>query len=97
MAYYVEYGPQKPDTSKDAGRAVRIRAMAAAFFLLFAMLVRQFWPEGAEALRNFLIPGKAAVTQAALENLTAEVQGGADIREALTAFCQQIVDHENES
>ncbi len=96
MAYYVEYGPKQPRKSKDTGRAVRVQAMAAAFFLLFAMLVRQFWPEGAEKLRDFLLPGKASVTQAALEDLASEMQDGSDVREALTAFCQQIVDHEQE-
>lgn len=93
MAYRIEYGPpfQPPQKKRST---TRLRIMTAACLLLFVLLVRQAWPEGTEKLRQFLLPGEPTVTQEAFYSMIEGIQDGVPMGDALTAFCQQIVDYE---
>lgn len=50
------------------------------------------WEEGREAVRQLLIPGDAAVTVGAVEELTANLRQGSGLREALQCFCIRVLD-----
>lgn len=67
--------------------------MTAACLLLFVLFVRQAWPEGTAKLQEFLLPGEPTVTQEAFDTMIDKIQDGEPVREALTAFCQKVVDH----
>ncbi len=90
MGYRVEYGSVKKVRGSET-RAPRAAAFTALFFLLFLLLVNTFWPQGAEMLRDIVLPGDPAVTAAALEEFTMELKDGAKLSGAFTAFCQRIL------
>ena len=71
----------------------RVLLLTAVCLLVFLLLVNSFWPKGAEVLRSFLLPGDAAVTVAALEDLSAELRNGEDISSALESFCRKVLEN----
>jgi len=46
-------------------------------------------------MRNLLFSGDAAVTAAAMENLTEDLQAGEPVTDVLRDFCVQIIDGAN--
>ena len=96
MAYRVEYGAKEPKKTPRASKIfsqIRIQLFTAAFLLVFLLGVRQSWPEGTAKLKEFLLPGKPATTETALQNFITNLKEGSDIGEAFTAFCEEIIDH----
>ena len=89
MGYRVEYGPGE-EKGAGSGRLFRVGVMTAFCFAAFLLLVGTFWPQGARALREILLPGDAAVTAAALEELTQELKAGQGLGQALEHFCRMI-------
>lgn len=90
MGYRVEYQQVKKVRGVEK-RTSRVAALTALCLLLFLLLVNGFWPRGAEVLRDFLLPGDAAVTAAALEDLALELQTGEELSGALEHFCQKVI------
>ena len=90
MGYRVEYETVRKVRRMEQ-KTARLPAMIAAALILFFILVGFFWPEGKEALRNFLIPGDPAVTVAALEGLAEELETGAELGDALENFCRTVL------
>lgn len=43
-------------------------------------------------LKNFLIPGDPQITSAAFSSLTEDLQAGESFKNAVTAFCREIID-----
>lgn len=91
MGYRVEYQPVKKVRGVEK-RTSRVPALTALFFLLFLLLVNGFWPQGAEILREILIPGDPTVTVAALETFTQELQTGEELSIAFEDFCRTILE-----
>ena len=91
MGYRIEYGPVKKVRGMEK-RISRKAALTGLCFLLFCILVGVFWPERVETLRNLLIPGDPAVTAAAMEELTAELQAGRDLTDSLMNFCLTVLE-----
>lgn len=88
MGYRVVYGCG--GRKKEAGQG-RAALLTAAFFLAFVLLVNGLWPRGAQTLRKMLLPGDPAVTAAAWEELTRELQTGAPVGSAVESFCRDIL------
>lgn len=91
MGYRVDYGPVKKVRGLEK-RVSRKSALTALCFLIFCLLVGTLWPEGAEMLRRLVFPGDPAVTAAALEEFTVQLQTGADVKESLQQFCLNILE-----
>lgn len=88
MGYRVIYGEdpfEKP--KKQRGR---LGLMTAGCFLAFVVGVRCFWPQGAAALGRIMLPG--AETVEAFAQMTADLQAGEPLGDAVTAFCRTIVE-----
>ncbi len=83
MGYRVTYGASE-------GEKIGLAGATAVFLAVFLLLVGLFWPEGAEVLREILIPGDPSVTAAALERFAGEMRGGASWREALALLWQRV-------
>ena len=62
--------------------------MTAGFLLTFVLLVRLCWPQGTDILRQALMPRE----DPAFVQLRADIQAGEPIGDAVTAFCQKIVE-----
>jgi len=87
MSYRVEYQPA--GQAKKGGS--RLIALTALCLLLFLLLLNGFWPRGAQVLREWVLPGDAAVTAAALEELAVELKSGEPISGALEDFCRRVM------
>ena len=66
--------------------------MIAFTFLLFAILLRMHWQDGAEMLREVLLPGDLTVAEQAFSEMVVGLRNGEGMADALTSFCQRIVD-----
>ena len=56
MSYRIEYGTPIPPQYVEKANPARLRIMTAAFLILFSLLVRQYFPDGTEKLRQVLLP-----------------------------------------
>ena len=91
MGYRIVYGPVediRPRPKSDR----RLRVMIAFAFLLFAIFLRMHWQDGAEMLREVLLPGDLTVAEQAFSEMVVGLRNGEGMADALTAFCQKIVD-----
>lgn len=90
MGYRIAY-PQTPILPGKKKRFSRVPLFSLLFFLLFLLLTGRFWPQGAQALKELLLPGDAAVTAVALQDLTSALKCGRSFGDALTDFCLQVI------
>lgn len=89
MGYRIEYGA-KGSRRRRIKRLNKHHGLAFAGILpVVLLLVMLFWP----AVRNILLPGDREVTAAALDTLAGELRNGEAFGSAVTAFCQEIIDH----
>lgn len=73
------------------GSTPRVQFLTAVFAVAFVFLVRQFWSEGMQMLRSFLLPGEAGVTEAAFAEMMTDLREGEPLGEAVTSFCRQVI------
>lgn len=92
MGYRIVYGEEPVRWQNRKLRAGRVAACTAVCLMLFGTLTVKFWPEGAEVLQEALLPGDAAVTRQALENMADNLKAGEAIGDAVVVFCREIVD-----
>lgn len=90
MGYRVDYQPIKKVRGAEK-RTVSVSALTGLCFLLFVIIVNSTWPRGADILRGVIFQGNAAVTAAALEDLTAELTAGEELFSAVEAFCHKVI------
>lgn len=81
--------PIHPQMGKRTKRILCIGiSICAAMILLSAT-------GGISKIKEWILPGNAQVTEAALDNLVADLKEGEKLEDAITAFCQEILDHAN--
>lgn len=86
MGYQIIYGPD-PFEKTGEGKS-HLKTLTAGFLLAFVILVRLLWPQGTALLRQTLLPrADPAFTQ-----LQSDIQAGEPLADAVTAFCQRIVE-----
>lgn len=76
--------------------AYRRRKSAIAAGLLIILLVLgsvSVKHTGLRWVQDYLLPGDPAVTAAALENFAQDLKEGESVKDAITAFCRQIMDY----
>lgn len=91
MSYRIVYG-EEPMHWQKKNRTGRIVAYTAICLILFLTLTWKFWPAGAEVLQEVLLPGDAELTRQALTNMVENLRAGEAIGDAVSVFCQEIVD-----
>lgn len=92
MGYRIEYGELTPAPRRTSPGSRRFALLLTAFFLTFLILTQLFWPAGAEKIRQFCLPGDADVTARAASALIEDLKGGMAVSDAVTAFCEEILD-----
>lgn len=85
MGYRIIYGEDPFAKKKEKSH---LRSLTAGFLLALLVLVRCCWPRGTEILRQTLLPGE----HTAFQQLTADLQAGEPIGDAVTVFCRSIVE-----
>jgi len=93
MGYRIVYGPEVGEVRSDGKHDQRIRVMTAAFLLLSCLLTRLLWPEGAQMLRDALLPGQPSVTEQAFSILAEQLRAGEPVGEAVESFCRFVIVH----
>ena len=92
MGYQIRY---------DAGKAVKTGlkerkrsavGMVAAALVAVCLLVRLFWPAGADKLRQAVMPGDPEITGRAASEMVSQIHEGVPVGDAVQAFCRQILD-----
>ena len=61
MSYRVEYSSSGIKRTQIRQRNGRALLLTAVCFLIFLLIAGGFWPRGAQALREILLPGDSAV------------------------------------
>lgn len=92
MAYRINYGPDLSKEQKGSGKQLRWQIMTAAFLLLFVLLVKQTWPDGADKLRTVFLPSGEG-TETAFQEFIDQLHGGDSVGDALTTFCRQVIEN----
>ena len=90
MGYRVEYGPVKKVRGMER-RTSRRTAMTGICLLLFLLVISFMWPEGMASVRELLLPGDEAVTAAAMDKLSQDLQSGMGLYESLVEFGRVVL------
>lgn len=96
MAYQISYGQDcvKKKNKREfripkpsRGNLIRIGMAVFILLLAFACMI----PQVRLAVRDMLLPGEPAITEAALERLVEAISDGEAIQTALTDFCREVI------
>ena len=92
MGYIITYGHSNGKSYRfKRVRSITWRGFAAALLVvLLALLVLN--PQIRGQVKNFLLPGDAEVTEAALIEMVSSIKEGEPVGDAVTAFCREIID-----
>ena len=89
MGYRVTY-PLKMRLPKQKTNHTRRTLLTFVFLCLFLTIVTVAWPRGKAVLQGMVFSGDLAVTAAALEDMTSDLQAGMPFADALEAFCIHV-------
>ena len=92
MGYRIDYVPDLDCNTKRIG--LHLRPLIAAGILCFSLAVKSFWPEGSEQMRSYLLSEHMSRGQTSVLHLITDLREGVEFREALTAFCLNILNEE---
>ena len=95
MSYRISYGQtlikemiKEPAINKQ-GKII------PALLIAGCILAVSVFASGSDGLREYILPGNAEVTEAALSELVSNVRSGEPLGEAITVFCQEIIENAN--
>lgn len=95
MGYNIRYGQilEKRAINEHEGQRRYRLGLNCAFgliaFMLFVYLCNM------ESVRSFFLPGDGSVTDTAISYFIEDMQEGASFRDAITAFCLEIIGNAN--
>lgn len=87
MSYCIQYDSKKHPWEK---RISHRKTVLIAIFICVAILLIGYL--GFDKL-PYVLPGESDVTALALETMVDSLQDGARLKDAIVAFCQEILDH----
>lgn len=93
MGYCITYDSAKKYGKKTRSSKIRVFLITAFMLVLFLFCVKLYWPEGARALEVLSQSLRWQHGSAMLEVLAGDLQSGVPLKEAVTAFCREIVRH----
>lgn len=91
MSYKISYGDPAGKAMQRSSFRLRLPA-AAGIVLALAILARIFYPNEAKQLTEALFPLTSAASQEALEVFAQNIKAGESFRNAVTAFCLEIIE-----
>ena len=88
MGYMIRYGhvEKKGNAAEKKSPGWVVDCLAGA-----ALAIGIFWPEAAEMLRAVLFPWLDEQTVMAFQNMIELIGAGSPVKEALLAFCREII------
>lgn len=95
MSYKVLYKPTgKLEVKTQLWRKKYSKGVLCALVAVIMLAIASY-SNIYDSIRNFIIPGDDDVTQAAFAEFGNSLKEGVGIGEALTTFCQEIIDNAN--
>ena len=93
MAYRIEYDPEgiKRSKVKQVGKGSALTTILLTIVLVVGAVGIKV--SALPWIEHYLIPADPAVTAAALEELAADLREGEPIADAVSTFCQQILEN----
>ena len=91
MGYRIEYDLKTGQYEVSKDNPWQVPALTIVCFGIFLLLSSWFWPEGIDFIRDLVIPGEDAVTIQAFQNMTQQLHNGISFRDALSAFCLEVM------
>ena len=89
MAYKIEYSPET--AYRYPQRTCRQKRIRGNWVLVVLLLAGFFWVRF-NGIPDFLIPGDKEITREAAALLVEDLQDGKTVKEAITVFCNTILD-----
>ena len=89
MSYTIRYGTSKYDSYKSTGTKMRL---ILSLGLLFAVVIScTVFSEQVREFRRYLFPAFEPAVRQAFENMTQSVDNGEPLRDAVVAFCREVL------
>ena len=92
MSYYIEYNPEMKEKYPKTRRVIELPIKKLLF--IFAVLITSYAFMQCRLYRYF-IPGNPDVTMSAFSNMVENVGDGEPVKDAVFAFCKEIIKNGN--
>lgn len=93
MGYRIQYGQTMTKTPiADEKVLHKLKKLRLLIPVCVFFLISLLWSKR-DAVHDFLIPGNAAVTEAAVAEFVNDLRAGENFGDAITAFCQEIIEN----
>lgn len=89
MGYKISYGSDRVYKSKEKKHLFRIIAIVV---LILALAIHLIWPDSVTQAWQILFPA-ASESQMAFSTIVEKIQAGIPFGDAITSFCQEIIDN----
>ncbi len=91
MGYRIVYEQRSGKYQVEKQPFMGLRGWTGLCFGAFLLLTSLFWQDGREVLAEYLIPGENSVTLSAARGLRDDLRSGAELEDALEAFCREVI------
>ena len=95
MGYNIQYGNTIIKTVQETPFLRNKVKFAFVLLLLISTIFTYTVYAYKDVLLEYLLPGDAAVTASALHSLVEDVRAGEPLKDSISAFCMEILDHAN--
>ena len=92
MAYSIDYNAGEIKKVEFKPLRKRVKRKILTFVAIAFTVIGITQAVGSDAVKEFLLPGDPAVTEAALTGMIEDIRAGESVGDAITAFCREILD-----
>lgn len=97
MGYRIVYNPETESKYPMMKQKPNMRKWPVLVLAASVLLITLVKPELREKAAEWILPGDPEVTKAAFNLMLDEIRSGDEISDAVTAFCKEIMGHEQET
>ena len=91
MSYKIIYDPEQNNRYPNKIRIKSKAKILTAVILALMIIILALYPPVTKALEFFLLPGDPVQTRQAVAGLVDDLKFGSDVKDAVTAFCLEIL------
>lgn len=93
MGYRIEYDPKLKRKYPIKVRFGNRKMLLLTVVVLGAFILGLIGVNNRSDFKNWLLPGNPQVTEAALSSMIADIRAGEHVKDAITAFCLEIMEN----
>lgn len=90
MGYSIQYGKEMIKIQHPSKMSYKSKFLVTCLLISCIIIVFLSLTGGIDCMKQYILPGDADVTKAALNTLVSNLKNGEPIDGAVTAFCQEI-------